>query len=151
MDEPLQSGIYECRVMHARFVPQSHRFSYRIFLLAVDLDEVANLPQRVGLFSFNRRNVYSFRDRDYLPIDEPVFPAPAAAESNAPRLAAAAAPATFTPPVDALPQSAPSPNDANLKARVLALASTHGTDLTGGRVLLLTLPRPLPLGFSHLV
>lgn len=143
MGEPLQSGLYECRVMHARFAPHSHRFSYRIFLMAVDLDEVASLPQRVGLFSFNRRNVYSFRDLDYLPIDEPVFPPPAATESTASALGAAATggPATSAPLLTAFPPTAPSQSSANLKTRVLALASKHGTNLTGGRVILLTLPR----------
>lgn len=141
MGEPTQSGLYECRVMHARFAPQAHRFSYRIFLLAVDLDEVASLPQRVGLFSVERRNVYSFRDRDYLPIDEPVYPAPVAAESVASKLAAAAAPVASALGVSARPQTASSQFSANLKSRVLALASKHGTDLTDGRVILLTLPR----------
>ena len=141
MGEALQSGLYECRVMHARFAPQPHRFSYRIFLLAVDLDEVAKLPQRVGLFSFNQRNVYSFRDRDYLPIDEPVYPTPAAAESTASAISVASAPTTSAPPARAFRQTGSSPSCADLKSRVLALASKHGTDLTGGRVLLLTLPR----------
>jgi DUF1365 family protein len=146
MGEPLQSGLYECRVMHARFAPQSHRFSYRIFLMAVDLDEVASLPRRVGLFSFNQRNVYSFRDRDYLPIDEPVYPAPTAIEaaaigSTAPSLAAAAVTATSALTESALPQAASSQSSASLKSRVLALAAKHGTDLTDGRVILLTLPR----------
>ncbi len=138
MGEPMQSGLYECRVMHARFAPHRHQFSYRIFLLAVDLDEVARLPQRVGLFSFNRRNVYSFRDRDYLPIDEPVYPPAAASESKAPLLAASA---TSTATISALPKIAPSSTLADLKSRVVALASKHGTDLNGGRVILLTLPR----------
>lgn len=125
--------------MHARFAPHRHQFSYRIFLLAVDLDEVASLPQRVGLFSFNRRNVYSFRDRDYLPIDEPVYPPPTATESAAPVLAVAPTPSTAR--VNALTKTAPFHSPADLKTRVLTLASKHGTDLTGGRVILLTLPR----------
>ena len=37
----MTSSLYECQVMHARFSPRPHRFVYRIFLFAIDLDELA--------------------------------------------------------------------------------------------------------------
>lgn len=103
--------------MHHRFFPQPHRFVYRIFMFALDLDELDSLHGKLRLFSFNRRNLYSFRDRDYLPVQEPVHNRTVADE----------------PPAISKPQS--------LKARVVAYLAGRGIDLSGGRVLLVTLPR----------
>jgi len=66
----MNSRLYECQIMHARFAPRKHRFVYRIFLFAIDLDELPILPFRLALFSVDRPNLYSFRDQDYLPIAE---------------------------------------------------------------------------------
>ena len=66
----MQSCLYECRVMHHRFAPKEHRFLYRIFLFAIDLDELDTLPARLALFSVNRAGLYSFRENDYLPTHE---------------------------------------------------------------------------------
>ncbi len=110
--------------MHARFSPRSHRFLYRIFLFAVDLDELPTLPRHVAFLSVGRRNLYSFRDADYLPTTERVRdardvglppPAPAPARETSPPL--------------------------SLKQRVTAYARLHGVDLKGGRIVLVTLPR----------
>src|SRR4051812_27269136 len=54
--------------MHQRFSPRAHRFIYRIFMFAIDLDELGDLQQRLRLFSVNRRNLYSFRESDFLPL-----------------------------------------------------------------------------------
>ncbi len=113
----MNSCLYECDVMHARFSPRAHRFVYRLFLFAIDLDELAELPRRLLPFSCDRANVYSFRDRDYFPVDEPRHHAGGAA----------AAPST----------AATGP----LKARIVAFAASHGLDLAGGRIVLVTLPR----------
>lgn len=121
MEKLLSSGLFECRVMHARLAPREHRFLYRIFLFAIDLDELEELPRRLRLFSLGRRNLYSFRERDYLPVDEPLHPAPSSADSTK---------------HSSVPASA-----MGLKSRVQAFAAQHGTDLTGGRVVLVTLPR----------
>lgn len=59
------SCLYECTVMHHRLTPREHRFRYRIFLFALDLDEIDAVAGRVRGFSHNRRNVYSFRDSDH--------------------------------------------------------------------------------------
>ncbi len=103
--------------MHARFAPKAHRFVYRIFLFALDLDELDTLHRKLRLFSFNRRNLYSFRDQDYLPTHESVFNGSAVASGNR------------------------KPEIGILKSRVVAHLAQHGIDLTGGRVLLVTLPR----------
>ena len=118
--------------MHARFAPKAHRFVYRIFLFALDLDELDTLHRKLRLFSFNRRNIYAFRNDDYLPTHEPAFngkPGPLSPPSSEP----------------AHPAVAPQPA---LKQRVVDYLSTRGIDLTGGRVLLVTLPRVLGYLFN---
>jgi uncharacterized protein len=64
----MNSSIYDCTVMHHRLEPKQHRFSYRIFMFYLDLNEIDDLSQRFRLFSKNRFNVFSFRDRDHLPL-----------------------------------------------------------------------------------
>ncbi len=125
----MNSCLYECRVMHARFTPRSHRFLYRIFLFAIDLDELGSLAGRLALFSVNRRNLYSFRETDFLPTGEP-----ADRRRPGPPETAEAAPAV--------------PPGPGLKQRVVAYASSHGVDLAGGRVVLVTLPRVLGYLFN---
>ena len=99
--------------MHARFSPRSHHFLYRIFMFALDLDELDTLAGRFALFSVNRPNLYSFRERDFLPTGEPIH------NGAAEKL----------------------PSAGRLKARVTAFLAERGVDLTGGRVVLVTLPR----------
>ncbi|MBL9173300.1 MAG: DUF1365 domain-containing protein [Verrucomicrobiales bacterium] len=63
---PGRSFLYECRVLHHRRRPRDHRFSYGLFLLSLDLDELPTLGRRLRLLGRNRRNLYEFRDRDHL-------------------------------------------------------------------------------------
>lgn len=102
--------------MHARFAPRAHRFVYRIFMFALDLDELDALHRRLRLFSLNRPNLFSFREADFLPTGEPLHNA-----GTAPVLSSVA---------------------QTLKTRVLAHLAAHGTHLPADtRVLLVTLPR----------
>ena len=121
----MNSSLYECHIMHARFSPRQHRFLYRIFLFALDLDELDSLDRHLPLFSTRRANLYRFHDRDFLPTGEPRYNATASAESN---------------PMGCSPGS--------LKERVLGYLSAHGVDLSGGRVVLITLPRVLGYLFN---
>jgi DUF1365 family protein len=110
--------------MHHRFSPKAHRFAYRIFLFAVDLDELDTLHRRLRFFSVNRRNLYSFRDADFLPTGQnPHNP------SSGP---------AFVPPT----------TNGNLKARVLAQLASRGIGLEGGRIVLVALPRVLGYLFN---
>ena len=102
-------------MLHHRFAPRAHRFVYRLFLFAVDLDELESLHRRLRLFSVNRPNLYSLREGDYLPTPEPLHNASAAVR--------------------------PAPAGASLKARVAAYLAERGVDLADGRVVLVTLPR----------
>jgi len=62
-----RSGLYACEVLHERHSPRRHRFSYGIFLLALDLDELPGLDRSLMGFSVNRPNLLSLREADYLP------------------------------------------------------------------------------------
>jgi DUF1365 family protein len=62
----VKSSLYECTVMHHRIEPRRHRFTHRVFVLALDLDEIDAIAQRIPWFSRNRANLFAFHDRDHL-------------------------------------------------------------------------------------
>jgi uncharacterized protein len=117
----MQSCLYECHIMHARFSPRAHRFVHRLFFFSLDLDELEAQHDRLRLFSVDRRNLYSFRQEDFLPVQEPVH-----------------RPGASNPGAGALPQTAA---DLSLKARVQHFLASHGIESGGCRVQLVTLPR----------
>lgn len=121
----LPASLYECRVTHHRFSPREHRFVYRLFYLGVDLDELPALSRRLRLFSWNKANVFSLRDRDYLPLGEPVCGATGSGSA------------------------APLPAGTPLKERVAVFCARHGRPLgPDPRVQLITLPRVLGYQFN---
>lgn len=63
--EARRSAAYEGVVFHKRLRPKAHAFRYRVFSLLVDLDELPDLDRGLRLFSRNRWNLFSFRDRDH--------------------------------------------------------------------------------------
>lgn len=67
-DLGVKSCLYECNVMHHRLEPKVHRFSYRIFMFALDLDEIDAVAKKTFGFARNRRSLYEFRDRDHLTL-----------------------------------------------------------------------------------
>ena len=129
------SRLYECRVMHARLSPRAHRFAYRLFFLALDLDELPALARRLRLLRVDRPGLLSFRQRDHLPAHEPLHN-PSAPDHG------------VSPPASPAGSSLPA-SGSSLKARVLALLAVHGVATpAGARVLLLTLPRVLGYQFN---
>lgn len=58
-----RSGLYAGRVTHARMRPRPHRLKYRIFMLLLDLDELARLDGALKLFSVGRFNLTGFLPR----------------------------------------------------------------------------------------
>lgn len=62
----MNSSLLECRLLHRRLAPREHRFTNRIFFFALDLAELDALSRHLTLFSRNTRNLYAFRDRDFL-------------------------------------------------------------------------------------
>ncbi len=59
--------IYTGNVIHKRLRPRPHALRYRVFSMLVDLDALPELDRSFRLFSVNRRNVFSFHERDHGP------------------------------------------------------------------------------------
>jgi len=59
------SALYEGWVMHRRLRPRHHRFKYRVFAMLLDLDDLPRLDRGLRLFTWNRRGLFSFQDRDH--------------------------------------------------------------------------------------
>ena len=66
MDEKPATGIYWGGIMHNRFSPKRHYFTYPVFMFSMDLDEIESSDRKLGLFRHNRFSLYSLRDRDHL-------------------------------------------------------------------------------------
>ncbi len=65
MESSSGSAIYVGELMHHRFKPKKHRFSYRVASWLLDLDDIHTLNKQLTLFSVNRFNVVSFYPRDH--------------------------------------------------------------------------------------
>ncbi|WP_048307998.1 DUF1365 domain-containing protein [Halomonas sp. PR-M31] len=65
MTEP-RSRIYQGTLRHRRFTPTGHRFSYRLWMAWLDLDELPRLFDKVPGFSVRHRALARFRREDYL-------------------------------------------------------------------------------------
>lgn len=67
------NAIYTGVVAHAR--PGNHRLRYRVFMLALDLDDIPALDRRLRLFGHNRLALCALFDRDHAArIDAPIKP-----------------------------------------------------------------------------
>ena len=59
------SAIWQGSVRHRRFAPRNHAFSYGLFMLGLDLDELPSLSQG-RWFGVERAGLLSFHRNDYL-------------------------------------------------------------------------------------
>jgi uncharacterized protein len=59
------AALYLGEVMHARLKPMSHRFSYRVMSLLIDLDRLDAADRQSPLFGVNRAALYSFNEKDH--------------------------------------------------------------------------------------
>jgi uncharacterized protein len=64
-DAAAAASLYVGEVMHARLKPMSHRFSYRVLSLLIDLDRLKAADRQSPLFGVNRPALYSFREADH--------------------------------------------------------------------------------------
>lgn len=60
----MESALYEGIVRHRRFTPRLHRFSYPVFMLYVDLDELDGVGAVSRLLSTRRFGVAWIRRGD---------------------------------------------------------------------------------------
>ena len=83
------SAVYEGRVRHRRFEPVEHEFSYRLFLMYLDLGELPEVLDPYPLWSARRPAPARFRREDFMgdparPLDECARDAVEAATGNRP-------------------------------------------------------------------
>lgn len=67
----LKSAIFKGQIRHRRFQPKSHAFTYPIFMLYLDLDELPKLFEKKWYCSLSRLNFVRFKRSDFLSPDEP--------------------------------------------------------------------------------
>ncbi len=61
----MKSCIYLGTVRHRRFVPVTHAFQYRLFMMYLDLAEMEQVFRGHWLWSVEKRNIASFRREDH--------------------------------------------------------------------------------------
>lgn len=67
------NSILTGTIRHRRVRPGSHDFTYELWHVLLDVDELDELDERVSGFSHNRPGIASFHDVDHLgPVDLPV-------------------------------------------------------------------------------
>ena len=65
----ISSFIYSGLIIHKRFRPKKHFFSYKTFSLLISLNEIKTLHKNIKFFSYNKYNILSFYDIDHGPRD----------------------------------------------------------------------------------
>jgi DUF1365 family protein len=73
----MKSCIYKGELYHHRCLPRENRFTYAVFFMFLDLDELEHVFENYWLWSVGRANVANFKRADYLgptetPLDEAV-------------------------------------------------------------------------------
>lgn len=71
-------GIYHGSILHRRYLPKAHEFTYPVFIFCLDLDGLEDKARRLRFFGHNRFSLYTLRDSDHLgdparPIKENVI------------------------------------------------------------------------------
>lgn len=64
--EALSHCLYEGQVVHQRHDKISHRLTYSVFSVLLDLDRLETASRVSRLFSVNKRNLFSFVERDHM-------------------------------------------------------------------------------------
>lgn len=63
------SGIYRGDVYHGRYSPRKHSFSYSLYMMALDLDELPQVSKITRLFGTRWFNPLRFKEKDHLKPD----------------------------------------------------------------------------------
>lgn len=58
--------MFQAKAMHCRLMPERHEFSYNFYTYCFDLDNLADLDREIWGFGYNRFNLASVYDKDYL-------------------------------------------------------------------------------------
>ena len=62
----MRSEIYTGKVMHYRKGKEEHGFTYPVYYYSLDLDKLEDLSKEILIFSYNKKNIASIFDSDYL-------------------------------------------------------------------------------------
>ena len=69
----MKSCIYKGELYHHRYLPRENKFTYTVFFMFLDLEELEHVFDERWLWSFGRANVANFKRADYLgPTDIPL-------------------------------------------------------------------------------
>ncbi|GAA6170962.1 DUF1365 domain-containing protein [Colwellia sp. KU-HH00111] len=68
-DNSLNSCIYKGQIRHRRFSPRENHFTYKLHMLAIDVDEIGTQLNRIGPFGFNWFSPMRFNEKDYIKND----------------------------------------------------------------------------------
>lgn len=66
LKSPLNSAIYSGWVRHRRYTPNSHNFSYRVFMMYLDLSELDQVFSGTCLWACEKPSLATFKRADYL-------------------------------------------------------------------------------------
>ena len=104
--------------MHHRLAPKKHSFWYNVYMFYIDLDELEKLDKKLRWFSYNRFNLFSFRDKDHLQL-----------ELKAERLKTKDG---RTSPISNLI------SHISVKQQIMAYLKSHNVEICNGKIKLLT-------------
>lgn len=62
----MNSCLYDIDIMHYRTQPQEYKFKHKTFMFYLDLDELDQLKNKLGLFGWNQRRVFNFCEKDHV-------------------------------------------------------------------------------------
>ncbi|MAS87918.1 MAG: hypothetical protein CMH30_08110 [Micavibrio sp.] len=65
----MKTGLYFGKVYHARHMPFSHQFTYKVVTFFIDIDTLSALDKKLKLFSFNRFGIFSVNNKDHATRD----------------------------------------------------------------------------------
>ena len=68
-NQPLNSCIYRGQVRHRRFSPRANHFTYRLHMLALDVDEIHDQLKPLGPFGYSWFSPMRFCEKDYIKGD----------------------------------------------------------------------------------
>ncbi len=67
----IESAIFKGQIRHRRFEPKAHAFTYPIFMLYLDLDELPELLAKKWYCSFSGFNLVKFKRSDFFAPETP--------------------------------------------------------------------------------
>lgn len=64
-----KSCIYVGTIRHRRFLPKQHKFNYKLYMLALDIDEIQQSLKSIGIFGYSWFHPLRFVSTNYLQND----------------------------------------------------------------------------------